>query len=72
MPQDPFPGPGPDSEEPGSSPPPADEDGEGLATGPSLAALVTITVPWSTYTGRSETPGQADGYGPWTATTPAT
>jgi uncharacterized protein DUF222 len=36
----------------------------GPGSGPSLAALVTITVPWSTYTGRSETPGQADGYGP--------
>jgi Domain of unknown function (DUF222) len=36
----------------------------GLGTGPSVAALVNITVPWSTYTGRSETPGQADGFGP--------
>jgi hypothetical protein len=25
---------------------------------------VTITIPWSTYLGRSETPGEADGYGP--------
>jgi Domain of unknown function (DUF222) len=31
--------------------------------GPSLAALVTLTIPWSTYQGWSETPGQADGYG---------
>ena len=31
--------------------------------GPSLAALVTITIPWSTYQGQSETPGQADGFG---------
>jgi hypothetical protein len=34
------------------------------ATGPSLAALVTITVPWSTLVGKSETPGEADGFGP--------
>jgi hypothetical protein len=38
--------------------------GPGSASGPSLAALVTITIPWSTYQGRSETPGQADGFGP--------
>ena len=31
--------------------------------GPSLAALVTITIPWTTYQGQSETPGQADGFG---------
>lgn len=31
--------------------------------GPSLAALVTITVPWSTLVGLSETPGEADGFG---------
>ena len=33
-------------------------------TGPSLAALVTITIPWDTWQGRSETPGEADGFGP--------
>ena len=33
------------------------------ATGPSLAALVTITIPLATYQGRSETPGEADGFG---------
>jgi hypothetical protein len=33
------------------------------AAGPSLAALVTITVPLATWQGRSETPGQADGFG---------
>jgi hypothetical protein len=33
------------------------------ATGPSLAALVTITVPWATLQGRSETPGEVDGFG---------
>ncbi|HME67815.1 MAG TPA: HNH endonuclease signature motif containing protein, partial [Streptosporangiaceae bacterium] len=32
--------------------------------GPSLAALVTITIPLTTYQGRSDTPGEADGYGP--------
>ncbi len=36
----------------------------GCEPGPSLAALVTITIPWSTYQGRSDTPGEADGYGP--------
>jgi hypothetical protein len=30
---------------------------------PSLAALVTITVPWATLQGRRETPGHADGFG---------
>ena len=32
--------------------------------GPSLAALVTITIPLATYQGRSDTPGEAGGYGP--------
>jgi hypothetical protein len=32
--------------------------------GPSLAALVTITVPLSTVNGQSSTPGEADGFGP--------
>jgi len=31
--------------------------------GPSLAALVTITIPLATYQGRSETPGEAGGFG---------
>ena len=30
---------------------------------PDLAALVTITIPLTTYQGRSDTPGEADGYG---------
>jgi len=34
------------------------------ATGPSLAALVTITIPWATYQGQSGTPGEAGGFGP--------
>jgi hypothetical protein len=38
--------------------------GPGPAAGPSLAALVTITIPLTTYQGRSDTPGEADGYGP--------
>jgi len=36
----------------------------GPAAGPSLAALVTLTIPWATLHGRSETPGEADGFGP--------
>jgi Domain of unknown function (DUF222) len=32
--------------------------------GPSLAALVTITIPLATYQGRSEIPGEAGGFGP--------
>ena len=36
----------------------------GPAAGPSLAALVTLTSPWATLPGRSETPGEADGFGP--------
>jgi len=32
--------------------------------GPSLAALVTITIPLDTWQGRSEAPGDAGGYGP--------
>jgi hypothetical protein len=31
--------------------------------GPSVAALVTITVPWSTGAGQSEVPGEAGGFG---------
>jgi len=36
----------------------------GPGAGPSLAALVTITIPLTTYQGRSDTPGEADGFGP--------
>jgi Domain of unknown function (DUF222) len=43
-----------------SSPAPA----PGTSAGPSLAALVTITIPWDTWQGRSGTPGEADGFGP--------
>ena len=45
----------------GSSPGP--DLGLGPVARPSVAALVTITIPWSTYVGRSEAPGQADGHG---------
>jgi hypothetical protein len=44
--------------DPNTQPPPDTQP-----PGPSLAALVTITVPWATYQGRSETPGHADGFG---------
>jgi hypothetical protein len=33
------------------------------SAGPSVAALVTITVPLATWQGRSEPPGEADGFG---------
>ena len=35
----------------------------GADAGPSLAALVNITVPWSTLTGQSATPAEVGGYG---------
>ena len=44
-------------------PPPA-LTGPGPAAGPSIAALVTLTIPWATYRGQSEVPGQTDGFGP--------
>ena len=49
---------GPDRNGPGPAPRP------GPAPGPSLAALVTLTIPWATQRGRSDTPGEADGFGP--------
>jgi hypothetical protein len=58
-PDDPGRGPG----GPGPSPHPSPAAGPGPAAGPSLAALVTITVPWATLQGRSETPGEAGGFG---------
>jgi hypothetical protein len=61
----PGPGLGPDgSDGPGGGP-----DGSGPAprpgpeAGPSLAALVTITIPLATYQGRSDAPGEAGGFG---------
>ena len=44
-------------------PGPAPRPGPGPGAGPSLAALVTITIPLTTCQGRSDTPGEADGYG---------
>ncbi len=44
----------------GPGPAPAPRPG----AGPSLAALVTITIPLATMQGRSETPGEASGFGP--------
>jgi hypothetical protein len=32
-------------------------------TGPSLAAQVTLTIPWATWQGTSDTPGEAGGFG---------
>jgi Domain of unknown function (DUF222) len=57
-PDDPSPGNGPDG--PGGNGGPGHSPG---ATGPSLAALVTITVPLATRQGRSGTPGEAAGFG---------
>jgi hypothetical protein len=53
-------GPGGNSGPGGNGPAPR----PGPGAGPSLAALVTITIPLTTYQGRSEAPGEADGYGP--------
>jgi hypothetical protein len=47
----------------GGSGDPPDPDGPRPASGPSLAALVTITVPLATLRGQSDTPGRADGFG---------
>jgi Domain of unknown function (DUF222) len=67
-------GPGPDGPDgpghgPGGNGGPGGPGGPGPAprpgqdAGPSLAALVTITIPLTTYQGRSDTPGEAGGYG---------
>ena len=51
-------------------PPPASGPGgsgssrqPGSGPGPSLAALVSITIPWSTYTGRADGPADVGGFG---------
>jgi hypothetical protein len=54
-------GSGPDGPR-GSGPTPGPGPTGGSA-GPSVAALVTITIPWVTSQGRSELPGEADGFG---------
>jgi Domain of unknown function (DUF222) len=59
------PGTGPDDPGGNSGPGgPGPVSGPGPGAAPSLAALVTITIPLTTYQGRSDTPGDADGYGP--------
>ena len=77
MSQDPFPTPEPDGGQPdglvppdGSVPPAGLGIGPGTQArpgspdaGPAVAALVNITVPWSTATGQSELPGEAGGFG---------
>jgi hypothetical protein len=52
----PHPGPAP---APAPVPVPAPDAG----AGPSVAALVTLTIPLATWQGRSEAPGEADGFG---------
>ena len=47
---------------------PGDTGGPGAGrpagnSGPSLAAQVTLTIPWGTWQGRSDTPGEAGGFG---------
>ncbi|HME64965.1 MAG TPA: DUF222 domain-containing protein, partial [Streptosporangiaceae bacterium] len=54
---------GPDGSGGPGGPGPAPRPRPGPAAGPSLAALVTITIPLTTYQGRSDTPAEADGYG---------
>src|SRR3984957_18220867 len=58
-------GPGPDGADgPGHGPGgPSPAPRPGPAARPSLAALVTITIPLTTWQGRSDTPGEAAGYG---------
>ncbi len=54
------PGPGGPANGPGGS---GSGGQPGADTGPSLAALVNITVQWSTLTGQSATPAEVGGYG---------
>ena len=56
-------GPGSGPGGPGGPGDPGPAPRPGPAAGPSLAALVTITIPLATYQGRSDTPGEADGFG---------
>jgi hypothetical protein len=58
------PGHGPDGPGgPGGSGGPGPAPRPGQDAGPSLAALVTITIPLTTYQGRSDAPGEATGFG---------
>jgi hypothetical protein len=43
---------------------PGSGHGPSPAAGPSVAALVTITVPLATFQGQSDSPGEVDGFGP--------
>ena len=61
-----------DPDSPGGGGPGDDPGGNGLTgpagrgqpeAGPSLAALVNITLPWSTAAGQSDAPGEAAGFG---------
>ena len=56
-------GPGSGPGGPGGPGGPSPAPRPGPAAGPSLAALVTITIPYQTLQGRSDTPGEADGFG---------
>ena len=59
------PGPGGPGNGPGNGPGgPGPVPGPAPASGPSLAALVTLTIPWATVHGRSGAPGEAGGFGP--------
>jgi hypothetical protein len=55
--------PGPPGDGPGGSGGPGPGPRPSPDAGPSLAALVTITIPYQTQQGRSDTPGEAAGYG---------
>jgi Domain of unknown function (DUF222) len=48
---------------PGPRPGPAPAPASGAGAWPSVAALVTLTIPLATWQGRSEAPGEADGFG---------
>jgi hypothetical protein len=54
------PGGGPGGSDPGQSGP---GGRPGADPGPGLAALVTITIPWSVWTGQDGTPADVDGFG---------
>ena len=56
-------GPGGDGGPGGPGPGPGSAPRPGPVSGPSLAALVTITIPWTTQQGQCDTPGEAGGFG---------
>jgi hypothetical protein len=57
-------GPGPGQRGPAGTGPSGPARQAGPDPGPSVAALINITVPLDTVTGRSATPGEVAGYGP--------